>query len=342
MAIKYSIIIPTFNRAKILQKCLHHISELENPIESWEVLVINNNSNDETEDIIKLFLGKIPQLRYYYTRKPGLHFARNLACEKARGDILCFIDDDSFVSKGWLKGIEKGFLNSEVVLVGGPCLPKFEKQPPNWLKYFWNKAEYGNYLGYLSLVDFRIPTQNISANYVYGCNFNIKKDTLLKLGGFHPDGMPPKLIHFRGDGESFISRRIMDLGAPVIYSPDVIVHHFVLASRLTINYFCKRAYNQGISESFTKIREEYGLYDELPKKKSNIRKTISIIHKSLDKIQRFFLGKEPIRIIKIKNHIKECYRKGYSFHQLEVKKDPKLLEWVLRENYLGKNGELLE
>jgi len=340
MEIKYSIIIPTYNRAKILQKCLKHISELENPIEDWEVLVINNNSNDETEDIVKSFIGKIPQLRYFHTKSPGLHIGRNLGCEKARGEILCYIDDDSFVSKGWLKGIEQAFSNPEVILVGGPCLPEYEIQPPDCIKFFWNFSKYGKSLASLSLIDFGIQVKIISANFVFGCNFCIRKSILLELGGFHPDSMPQNLIRFRGDGESFVSMKIMDMDGLVLYFPDVKVRHFVPATRLTVDYFCKRAYNQGISKSFTKIRKEHGLYGELPERISNLRKAARIIRRPLGTVRRFLFTGEPRKIVKIKREIRKSSEKGFAYHQAEVKKDPKLLEWVLRENYLGKNGEL--
>ena len=342
MTIKYSIIIPTFNRAKILQKCLQHIYELENPNENWEILVMNNNSTDNTEEIVKIYQRKIPQLRYFLTKSPGLHVGRNLGLKKAKGQILCYIDDDSFVLKGWLRGVEKSFFNSEVVLVGGSCLPKFERNPPEWINYFWNFTNYGKSLGSLSLIDFGKQDMNISPYYVFGCNFCIRKSTLLKLGGFHPDSMPHKLIRFRGDGESYVSMKIMEINGVVLYSHDVTIRHYVPVSRLSVDYFCKRAYNQGISNSFTKIRKEHGFYDELHEKVSRLRKAARIFRRPLDKIRRFLFCTESRKTVKIKREIRKSLEKGFTYHQAEVKKDPKLLEWVLRENYMGKNGELPE
>ena len=341
--IKYSIIIPTHNRAEILQKCLQCICELENPDEDWEVLVLNNNSTDSTEEIVNSYRKKLLNLRYLRTTDPGLHVGRNLGCQMAKGNILCYIDDDSFVSKGWLKGIEKAFQDSEVVLAGGPCLPQYEIEPPVWLNNMWNIAEEARTLGSLSLIDVGDEQRWISPYYVYGCNFSIRKDILVEIGGFHPDGMPKELIRFRGDGETFVSRRLIESGYRAVYSPGAKIHHLVPASRMTTDYFCHRSYIQGISSSFTQIREERGLLVKNSSHNNGIetcrflkRMGNSIKNRAVRYKKKLF----PTEYDRIRADMQRSSEAGFQYHQKEVKKDPKLLEWVLRENYLGENGKL--
>ena len=64
--IKYSIIIPTQNRAKILQECLEHISQLRLPKDEFEVIVMDNGSVDDTRDTVDSYQGKILHLGYKY------------------------------------------------------------------------------------------------------------------------------------------------------------------------------------------------------------------------------------------------------------------------------------
>jgi len=357
MSVKYSIIIPTYNRTEILQRCLQCICELENPDEDWEVLVLNNNSTDSTEEVINSYKKELPHLRYFRSTDPGLHVGRNVGYDRAEGDILCYIDDDSFVSKGWLKGIEKAFRESEVALVGGPCLPEHEEEPPNWINQFWSHTDHGKCFGSLSLLDFGDQITQISPYDVYGCNFNIRRDVLEKLGGFHPDGMPRELIRYRGDGETFVSRKLIELGYKALYSPDAKIHHFIPASRATKEYFCHRAYIQGISDSYSLIREERKLVIKNSRRKDediesgdthscyiNLmkifrflkRETTSIKNRALNYKKKLF----PTEYDLIRAEMQKSYREGFAFHQREVKKDPKLKEWVLRENYLGENGKL--
>jgi hypothetical protein len=60
-----------------------------------------------------------------------------------------------------------------------------------------------------SILDFGNAIQEISPDYVWGCNFSIRKEVLLKVRGFHPDGMPDEFLRYRGDGETSVSREIL-------------------------------------------------------------------------------------------------------------------------------------
>jgi len=359
MPVKYSIIIPTHNRAEILQRCLQCICELESPDEDWEVLVLNNDSTDGTEEIVNSYRERLPNLRYLITTDPGLHVGRNLGWEKAKGDVLCYIDDDSFVSKGWLKGIEKAFQEPDAGLVGGPCLPQYEAESPGWLSEMWNITEEGRTLGYLSLIDLGDEQRWISPYYVYGCNFNIRRDALEKSGGFNPDAMPKELLRYRCDGETFVSGMLIESGYRALYSPSAKIHHLVPASRMKTDYFCHRAYIQGLSDSFTQIREVRGLVVRNSKRKdgdiekvddqssySNIMKMCRFLKKGANSIknraENYKKKLFPAECDSIRAEMRKAYREGFAYHQLAVQKNPKLLEWVLRENYLGESGKLPE
>jgi len=71
-----------------------------------------------------------------------------------------------------------------------------------------------------------------------------------------------------------------------------------------------------------------------------LKKIIRQILLIFGKIKNFIFPNEPKDIRDIKDKINGSRKKGFAYHQAEVKKDPKLLEWVLRKNYLGRNGEL--
>ena len=348
--LRYAVIVPTLNQSRKLRQCLDHLSKLDFSPDSFEVLVIDNGSTDDTKHVVDSFKDKISCLRYFFSDIPGLHTGRNLGLEKARGEILCYIDDDSLVTKGWLRGIHISFSNKDVVLVGGPCLPEYEIDPPVWLSQFWSDTNVGRCLGSLSLLDFGEQVKSISPYCVFGCNFNIQKDILLRLGGFHPDAMPTELLRFRGDGETAVSRKLIDMGRNALYCPDARIYHLVPASRMTKEYFCHRAYIVGISHSFTQIRREHGLDTELAKSREDNRSQINIgsINRFLRRVSNSirhrvgYYRKQlfPTEYERTKTAVQKSYEDGFAYHQSEVKKDPQLLEWVLREDYLGKNGEL--
>jgi glucosyl-dolichyl phosphate glucuronosyltransferase len=337
---KYSIIIPTYNRGNILDRCLKRISELEPPQGDWEVIVVNNNSTDNTEEVIEKYKKRLNNLSYYKAHNSGLHVGRNLGLEKSKGDILCYIDDDSFVSKNWLRGIEKAFSILEVVLAGGPCLPLFESKPPSWLNTLWEKNEFGKCLAYLSLVDFGMEERPIPANYIYGCNFCIRRKEVAELGGFHPDGMPQKLIHFRGDGEGYISLAVRNSDKTTLYHPEVLVHHFIPSSRLKKDYFLKRAYNQGISNSYLNFRKQNGLADYYYSKKSVYKKLRSLLRRIIDMMLMKLFSDKMNSLWMLKLSIRKNIKNGFNYHKGKLDVSPSLRNWCLRENYIGKNGEI--
>lgn len=333
-----SVIIPTRNRAKYLCKALESITKQTFPKEEFEVIVVDNGSTDNTKEVVNSFQNKLKTLKYFYEKTPGLHVGRHKGLKESATDILVYADDDIEALPTWLEGICESFKNRDVVLVGGKNLPNFESEPSAWIKKMWNqKMEHGNVLGYLSILDFGDETKEINPSYVFGCNFSIRRDILEAAGGFHPDGMPQELIKFRGDGESYVSRYIFEKGYKTVYNPKASVYHLVSNSRMTIEYFEQRAYNQGISDSFSAIRSS-------KRQDASIITSSGKIHTILPNIKKIFLRifSNVFKVfdfltdpgsIKIKSRIDKAYKKGYRYHQNEVQTDTQLLKWVMKDNY---------
>lgn len=317
-----SIIIPTKNRAKILSKALESITKQTLSQDLFEVLVIDNGSIDNTKEVVENYKMKIKNLKYFYDKTPGLHTGRHRGLKESSYEILVYADDDIEAFPNWLEGIKESFNESNVVLVGGKNLPNYEENPPNWILDMWNKNNNDmKIIGYLSILDLGDEIKEINPYYVFGCNFSVKKNIVIEAGGFHPDGMPQELIKYRGDGETYISDYISKKGYKTIYNPKASIYHLVSKERMTLDYFKKRAFNQGISDSYSYTR--------------NIKKTISkksfikLFMKNIILNLKIFLKKDIIN-----TEIRKSYNKGFIFHQKEIIKDKSLLEWVLKDNYL--------
>jgi len=277
-------------------------------------------------------------------KKNGLMFARHRGAQEAQGELLCYLDDDSFVDKNWLIEIEKTFINKDVVLSGGNNLPLYESKPPKWLKYFWSNINYGKYMGYLSLINFHNKIMNLPAWYAFGCNFIIRKDIFLKMGGTNPDIVPKDKQRFQGDGETALSLKLNNKGLYLNFNPRIKIQHYVPSSRMTLEYFQKRSFFQGVCDSFSKIRKENGFnYYNFSFNNSLIKKEnkkhfilIRIFIKIINKMKHYMnkINKNYIHYVYIRDEYKKSYQDGFNFHQNEVKNDPELLKWVLKENYL--------
>jgi len=314
--IDLSIIIPTRNKANNLYNTLKSISELENKDDDFEVIVIDNASKDNTVEVIEDYVNKIRNFRFLYLEKIGLHEGRNLGLKEAKGEILCYLDDDVCLYKSWLNGIRESFKDKDVVLVGGKNLPKFETKPPEWLEALWNSNEEKKVIGYLSILDFGDEAKEIDPLLVFGCNFSIRKKILIEASGFHPDGFPQELIKYRGDGESYVSQYIKDKGYKAWYNPSASVYHFVPKDRATHEYFKKRAFNQGISDSYSQVRSLRG-------NRYKIVQSFSL------NLLRYFKSS----ILTGNNNYSHDKLRGIIFHQMNCLIDKRLMEYVLKDVY---------
>ena len=116
-----SIIVCTHNRADILEMCLNSLEKQVSGDISYEVIIIDNNSNDCTHETCKPFLQRNPNYRYVFEPNIGLSHARNRGYKEAVGKYVAYIDDDAIAYPDWLQQmiafIER---NPEAAAFGGP------------------------------------------------------------------------------------------------------------------------------------------------------------------------------------------------------------------------------
>ena len=332
--ISLSVIIPTRNRAATLRSTLLSIEEQTLDQSLFEVVICDNNSTDNTAEIAKSFENKFLNYSYYKTLQSGLHVGRNKGFLEAKGDILVYADDDIKAFPEWLYTINEVFKDRNTVLVGGKNLPKWEVDPPKWVLEMWKPNNRGeSVLGCLSIIDLGDEMKEINPYYVFGCNFSIRKDIIAETKGFHPDGMPNEIIEYRGDGESAVSAHIKQKRYKVMYHPNASVYHLVSKERLTIDYFRRRGFNWGVSDSYTSIRIEKLI---VPKKVGYVKSILASILRRLLKPKG--INKEVNIYRKV---FTDGHKEGYNFHQEMTKKFPQLLAWVLKDNYLDGDFPIL-
>lgn len=347
--IRVSIIIPTYNRARLLRFTINSICKQTLNTDEFEVLVLDNGSTDNTKEITDKIIKDHQKhnIRYIYEPEPGLLSGRHRGAVEAKGDILVFVDDDIEADMNWLSAIYETFKDPEVHLVGGKNLPRYEVKPLYWLKYMWSSTPYGGKeCGYLSLLELGDKVREIDPNYVWGLNFSIRKKTLFELGGFHPDCIPKHLQRFQGDGETGLTMKIREKGYKAIYQPCALVYHVISSERMTISYFERRMFYQGVCDSFSEIRKVNGITMDnddpaiVLQKKSfsgKLKNALFLAYKKPTTMKEVILRKIYLMFNKelksILDKLDKAYREGFQFHQNEVQNDPKLLQWVLKKDF---------
>lgn len=161
-----SVVIPAYNEEKYIANVLKTVSSQDYPKENYEVIVVDNNSDDKTSEIAKsLAATVIPCL----TR--GVSAARQCGVERAQGEIIAFTDADAFLPKKWLLRIESEMRGSGLIAFGGPMEPK----------------DAGVFTVFLFLIyDIFVKINQLFGRHLlWGNNFAVRRDAIKAIGGFN-------------------------------------------------------------------------------------------------------------------------------------------------------------
>lgn len=218
--------------------CMDSLINQNFPKTDYEILIVDNNSKDNTREVIQKYIEKYPEtnIKYFYVPKPGQVYARQVGILEAENEILSFTDDDGILSPTWLKEIAKVFLmNDEIVGVAGKIEIKWDEDPPDWI---YDYEEQLGKLNYGDEIKFDIGM------YMNAGNLSIKKDVLIEVGGFNPEMMGNWLI---GDGETGLWNRLLKKKYLIGWAPDALMQHYQIAKKnATVKDIKRRFSNNGI------------------------------------------------------------------------------------------------
>jgi glycosyltransferase involved in cell wall biosynthesis len=245
---RLTAIVPTHNRPGTLRDCLETLRDQEIAPSSFEVVVVDDGSPAEAgiERIVQEVarLGQV-EMRCERIDLSGLNGARNRGAAVATGDVLAFLDDDTLISPGWAAALLKAFAEHPCAAVGGKVVLKLAGPEPEFVakrRYYLAEYDLGPAPRWLSdePIDGRDPNP-------VGANCAIRRSDFEALGGFLSglDRIGKSLIS-NGDTEFF--RRLYASGRPLRYEPEACVAHRVPADRLTVRFFSRRHYAQGLSD----------------------------------------------------------------------------------------------
>jgi len=227
-----SVILCTYNRCQSLPTALESVAVSQMPESlSWEVLVVDNNSKDNTREVVAEFARRYPgRFRYLFEPKQGKSYALNSGILEASGGILAFMDDDVAVDSNWLRILTSVFENKEWAGAGGRILPERSFTPPPWLSL---KNKYA--LAPLAIFD--IGTQAGEMREApFGTNMAFRREVFEKVGGFRTDLGPCPGSETRSEDTEF-GYRALAAGQRLWYEPTALVYHSLSAHRLQKKYF---------------------------------------------------------------------------------------------------------
>ena len=189
--IYFSVIVCIYNGKRTLKQALNSLVKQNYPKEKYEIILINDGSEDESEKIclsfIKENIKKYPIIRYVRQENKGLSQARNLGIALSKGEILAFIDQDAVADNKWIKNLANEFdVDQDLMVIGGKT------------EILNNQCWFANFI---FIINYKTYDNQIA---IIGTNMAYRKKIFNKMGGFYKS-----FKHF-GDESIFLRKNILN------------------------------------------------------------------------------------------------------------------------------------
>ena len=242
---KITIIVCTQNRAELLQECLESIAHQTIDRSNYEVMVVDNNSTDNTQQIAGNFSNKYENFNVCFEENIGLCFARNTGYKATKTEWIAYIDDDAKAEHNYVERVLDTIKKYDFDYFGGVYLAWYKYGKPHWFtnKFFTNQIENATEV-----------IENFDG-FVSGGNMAMRTSVLNEVGGFSTrTWMRGGKIRY-GE-ETLLQVELKRLGKTIGFDPKLIIHHIVRSNKLCLQYFIKHNYHDGL--------DHWKTFDEKP------------------------------------------------------------------------------
>lgn len=233
-----SVIVCTYNRADILRKSLDSLCCQSVDKNIFEVIIVDNNSNDTTREVVKRYCAENNNFKYIFEGKQGHSQARNRGLIESKSEFVAFLDDDAVADKNWIRSILKCYEETDADVVGGPVFSVFYGE--NTPFYYNNK-----------LFDFNLGQTRkrlSSPGFDFGfsaMNVCFKKELFQKHGVFSENFGIVKGKLLMGE-DSEIGYRLIKSGSTFYYEPEMIINHILRKEIVFFKGIIFRSFNSGL------------------------------------------------------------------------------------------------
>ena len=225
----------------MLRLALQGLAEQTIAQKYFEVLVVDNNSQDKTREVSESFARVLP-LRYINEERQGLSHARNRGVLESQGEYVAFLDDDAIPDEAWLETAKNLLSHPEDKFdcIGGPIFPFYTTEKPDWFKDKYETRSWGDKPRFLD-----------RWQAFAGSNMIWRKEMINKLGGFDVSlGMSGENLALGEDSKLFFALWKQYPGARVFYSPQLVVKHWTPIEKMNIEYQKRRSIAKGVSSYY--------------------------------------------------------------------------------------------
>lgn len=262
---KIAVCIPTFRRQEMLQKLLDSIliTRIDRQlISKVDVVVVDNDADQSAKETFDRFHNESPPtfvLHYYNYREKGLTNVRNELIRRALDlspDFLACIDDDEYVTEGWLHELIYTLVKNKGDLAVGPVIPVFEKRVPVWISHWFRYHKFKNH----QIIHF-IETGNLVIR--------------ARLLHDYQDMRFDQRFNTTGAEDSYFGVTALKKGIKIWWANEAIAYETIPPKRATIKWLLQRSFRGANTYTYMIIIE---------------RQYLSIFKKSIVNFLYLFMG----------------------------------------------------
>jgi glycosyltransferase involved in cell wall biosynthesis len=253
---KYSVVIPTYNRAGELRGTLASLAAIGST-DPWEVIVVDNNCTDDTAAVVRDAAVTFPvPLKYVFEQVAGRCAAMNAGIAQSTGEIIVTIDDDVRMTPDYLDRVGDAFATLQCDYIGGRVHPLWRGERPTWMP-----AHRTRHWAVVALLDEGTQPFEWSATLPLGCNMAFTRRAFHLTGAWN-NTVGRKAGTLLGQEVREWCIRAREKGLRGFYAPQVLVQHVIHADRLNKKYFRRWFYWRGVSRAI--MYQQHGLDMENP------------------------------------------------------------------------------
>ena len=253
-AFEISVVICSYNRADYIINAVESLYQQTLAKNRFEVFVVDNNSIDNTGDLVQDFMSSHSDFHLHYLteQQQGSSFARNTGAAFAKAPLLCFMDDDATAEPDYLERIVQFFAaHPDATGLGGRIIPRYIPAEPTWMSYYVSSLV-GNFDYSPSVAVFKPGKYPLESNMV------VRKVDFNAIGGFNTELPGVKgTLRIGGEGKDFFLR-LQARGCKIYYDPAIVVHHVVEVKKLTPHYLYRVASGIGRGERVRMLEKGKG------------------------------------------------------------------------------------
>lgn len=311
-----SVVLATYNRKDMLKECLDSLFNQTYPWDRYEIVVVNDGSTDETEEVLSEYKKNAPcGFKWFSQENSGQTIAFNVGIDNSKGSIVCFTGDDCTADKSCIEKLSIVYEREDVGGVGGRILT----------------SESSNFIAnYVEKANFFSQEKSIKA-FMIGGNSSFRRDVLKELKGFD--------TFFRNGQDAEISIRAQFMGFSLGFNPESIIYH---KHKVTV---------KGVLEQLHRYEKSYArLHKKYTKNFNPGRRIVRLGYRLIRKIiitpfkffkaffvenSRFYVIEHFIDIIALSVMIlgiiqETCFGKNYTGEKIDKK-----LEFIEKANLPG-------